>query len=163
MSQQERYWRELDQLKVHNIYLALYFEKTYYWDLWTKIILAVASSSSIAGWAIWQQFSFVWGLIIATSQVLNAVKPFLPYSKRLKALQSASGELEALFIVMEDRWFEVSQGNMNNQEIHKVTMGFKEKKRQIMQKHMSGLTLPHNKKMMDEAVAKAVEYFEIFG
>lgn len=74
MSQQERYWRELDQLKVHIQYLDIYLEKTFVRDRNINIFLAIMSSASIGGWVVWQHYAFVWALLIAISQVINAVK-----------------------------------------------------------------------------------------
>lgn len=74
------------QIKAWIFYLDLYGEDSYKWEKRINIFGAIAASTSIAAWAICQQLSFVWSLIIAISQVLNAVKEFMPYSKRLKAI-----------------------------------------------------------------------------
>lgn len=159
MNYQERYWREMDQLKVHIFYLEEYLEKTIKIDRGIKIFLAVASSGSIAGWAIWQHISFVWGGIIAASQIVNSVKEYLPYSKRLKALQGITNDLEALFLNFESRWFDVAEGNLTNEEIHKMHMMFKEQRRLIIQKHLGVNPLPHKEHFMRKAIESTRLYF----
>ncbi|MBM4864706.1 hypothetical protein HYO48_22065 [Vibrio parahaemolyticus] len=159
---QEKYWREMDQLKVHVLYLESYLEKTINIDRAINIFLAIASSGSIAGWVIWQPLSFVWGAIIALSQAINAVKPYLPYAKRLKSLQSASNELESVFISMEGLWFKVSEGELTAEQVHSLQMKYKEKIRQISQKHFGSSTLPENKKLLSKAQATAKIYFDNF-
>ncbi len=44
--------------------------------------------SSIAAWEIWQEYQMVWAVIIALSQVITAIKPFLPFRQRLKPIRN---------------------------------------------------------------------------
>ena len=81
---QQRYWKELYQLKVHTNYLELYLESSTNVDRGMNIFLAITSSSSICGWAVWQQYSFVWGAAIAASQLITAIKGFLPFKSTEK-------------------------------------------------------------------------------
>lgn len=159
---QQRFWKELDQLKVHVFYLELYLDKTENHDRIINMFLAIASSSSIAGWVIWQPFSFIWAAIIASSHVLNSIKQYLPYTKRLKALQSLSNELEALFIQMESDWYKVSEGELTEKEINSLQMKYKEKIRQATQKHLGTSSLPKNKKLLDESKTSAKAYLDNF-
>ena len=159
---QERFWRELDQLKVHVFYLENYLEKTESTDRYLKMFLAIASNGSIAGWAIFQHLQMVWALIIAVSQLINAVKDHLPYSKRLKALNSLTNDLESLFLSMENHWFNVSEGKLTEEEIHKLQMKIKEQRRQIIQKHLGSQSLPHNEKLMKKAEEATQVYFSNF-
>ena len=75
---QEKYWRYMVQIKAWIFYLDLYAEDSYKWDKRINIFGAIASSTSIAAWTIWSQLSYVWSVIIAVSQVLTAIKSFMP-------------------------------------------------------------------------------------
>lgn len=158
---QEKYWREFDQLKVHINYLERYLEKTVKIDRLINMFLAISSSGSIAGWVIWENFSFLWGSIIAISQAFNAIKIYLPYSKRLKSLQAITNDLESLFLSMEDSWFYVSEGKLTEEDIHKLHMQYKGKINQTIHKHLS-IPLPNKKDMMNEAKESAKLYFNNF-
>lgn len=159
---QVKYWRELDQLKIHVIYLEYYLESTIKIDRALKIILAISSSGSIAGWVIWTNYQFIWASIIAISQVINAIKGYLPYSKRLKSLFGITNDFGALFLAMETDWFNVSEGKYSNEEIHKIHMKFKETRRQIIQKHLGTSPLPNNDKLMQSSIEEAKLYFSNF-
>jgi hypothetical protein len=159
---QNRYWRELDQLKVHAIFLQLYLQKTVQIDRSLNMFLAATSSSSICGWAIWQDYSFVWGAIIAGSQLLNAIKLFFPYKKRLKALYGLTPEMEALFLVFENRWFDVAEGKLTIEEIHTLHTELKKKRHFILQKHLGQNPLPEDGKLLKKAESQALTYFENF-
>jgi len=48
-----------------------------------KYFLAITSSSSIGAWAIWNEYSWILASIIAFSQVITAIIPFLAYKSRI--------------------------------------------------------------------------------
>lgn len=159
---QEKYWRELDQLKVHVYYLERYLEKTVSIDRNINMFLAFTSNASIAGWVIWEEYSFIWGAVIAISQAINAVKIYLPYSKRLKSLQGLTNDLESLFLSMESKWFDVSEGYLTEEKIHKLHMRYKEKRRQLIQKYLGASPLPEDNGMLEKAKESAQLYFKNF-
>lgn len=162
MQYQEKYWRELDQLKIHVIYLELYQERNINIDRNVNMFLAIASSSSIASWAIWSQFSFVWATLIAFSQVISAIKSHLPYSKRLKALHGITNDLEALFLAMESDWFAIAEGQLPDDDTHKLHMNYKEKRRIIINKYLGSDPLPVIDSLLAEANEQAGQYFKNF-
>lgn len=159
---QEKFWRELDQLKIHTIYAGRYYEKTVRIDRWINMFLAVASSVSIGGWAIWKQYEFAWALIIATSQVFTAIKSYLPYSKRMKALSSLSGELESICLSMENHWFNIAEGILTIEEIHILHMNIKEQIRVSFRKNLGTIDIPTDESLLTEATVEARHYFENF-
>lgn len=114
---QEKYWKYMVQIKAWIFYLDLYAEDSYKWDKRINVLGAIASSTSIAAWAIWQQLSFVWSVIIAISQVLTAIKGFLPYSKRLKILVPFMEDLKFLYNKIEYNWFNVASGELTEEDI----------------------------------------------
>jgi hypothetical protein len=126
------------------------------------MFLAIASNGSIAGWAIWNKYQMAWAFIVAASQFFNAIKGHLPFSKRLKALSALSNDLESLFLSMENHWFNVAEGRLNEEEIHKLQIKLKEQRRQILQKHIGPVDIPHDQKIMQRAVEVAKLYFENF-
>lgn len=114
---QEKYWKYMVQIKAWIFYLDAYTEDSYKWDKRINIFVAIASSTSIAAWAVWQKFSFVWSIIIAISQVLTTIKGFLPYSKRLKMLVPFMEDLKFLYNKIEYNWFKVASGDLSEDGI----------------------------------------------
>lgn len=123
---QEKYWKYMVQIKAWIFYLDIYTEDSYKWDKRVNILVAIASSTSIAAWAVWQKYSFVWSVIIAISQVLTAIKGFLPYSKRLKMLVLFMEELKFLYNKIEYNWFKVASGDLSENEINDLLYSFKD-------------------------------------
>lgn len=84
----QKIWANLCNMKYKGFILELLVAKYQDLDQKINIFLAIASSGSIAAWLIWDKFPLVWGAIIAVSQAITAVKPYLPYSKMVKDLNS---------------------------------------------------------------------------
>lgn len=156
---QEKYWRYMVQIKAWVFYLDLYAEDSYKCDKIINIFGAIASSTSIAAWAIWQQFSFVWSIIIAISQVLAAIKGFLPYSKKLKILVPFVEDLKFLYNKIEYNWFKVASGELTEEEINELLYAFKNEFTNIENKNLEEETLLENAALMKEADEKTDLYF----
>lgn len=157
---QHKYWQEMYDLKSHSNYVEEYLHRTEHADRLINILLAVASSSSIGAWVVWQQYGFAWGFIIAASQVVAAIKPFLPYRSRLKALSGLSHDLEELSILAETKWFGVSGGLMTAEEINKLQFDIRLKKHKVYKKHLGNLSLPDKQVYMRSAEEAASQHFK---
>ena len=106
---QERYWKELYQLKYHINYLDLYLIDSDRKDNAINVFLAFTSTGSIAAWAIWERTGFFWAILIAASQVVTALKNFIPYKVRKKSLTGLIRDLEDIMHLAEKNWFAVSR------------------------------------------------------
>jgi len=158
---QSQYWKELYQLKTHIGFIERQLEKSERIDRFFKILLALASSSSIGAWAIWNEYSWVWAGIIAFSQVVTAVMPFLPYKSRIKSYSSLLNELEELMIQAEFKWHAISEGTLTATEINKARFGIRTTKQKLLKKHIA-TTIPTDNKFHEQAEAAASEYLNNF-
>lgn len=137
-------------------------ENSEFRDKAINIFLALASSSSIAGWVIWQEAAIVWTVIIASSQVVTAIRSFLPYKARLKSLGGVLHEMEDLMLLAEKKWFDVSEGKLTEEEIHELQFEVRTRKTKTLKKYLDNNTLPVKSKLMDKAQASADVYFNNF-
>ena len=159
---QDRYWKELYQLRVHVNYLEIYMERSERLDKAISIFLAITSSSSICGWAIWNRFSFVWGMIIAISQLINAIKYFLPYRDRMKSLNKIVRDFDELLVLFEMKWFDVSEGKLTEKEINNLQFEIRKKKLESLKKHLGASSLPVKDKYFSIAKDNANTYIKNF-
>lgn len=159
---QEQYWKELYQLKVHINYVENLLESSEAIDRMLKIILAVTASTSIGAWAIWQQFSWLWATIIALSQVVAAINPFLPYKERIKNYSTLLHELEEILIQAEFKWHSIAEGELTESEINQARFEVRTQKLKSLRKNLQGTTIPRNEKVRITAESTAREYFETF-
>ena len=106
------------ELKVASSYIRLYRDYLGKWVTRIGVIKAVASTSSIAAWAIWKDYAFVWGAIIAVSQVLDALKDVFPVTKRYKAASEHAVALDSLFIDAQLEWESIFSGTYSDAQIN---------------------------------------------
>lgn len=155
---QNRYWDVFATIKRDAVYINRCHGSVEAIDRGISMFSAVMASTAIAGWAIWSQYSFGFGLAIAASQVLNAVKPYLPYKARLKALSNLGPDLDALALTAETDWFKVSRGMLRDDEIHGLAMTLKKKSQQAQNKHCKGMSIPDSKRHLAFANKEAETY-----
>lgn len=158
---QEQYWKEIYQLKSHIGFIELTLEEAEAIDRTLKIILAIASSTSIGAWAIWHELSWIWAVVIALSQVISAINPFLPYKTRIKAYSSLLHELEELMIQAESKWHSIAEGLLTAKEINKARFDIRSAKQKSLRKHIS-TTIPTNPKLQAKAENSAYSYLTNF-
>jgi hypothetical protein len=157
---QTRYWQELYDLRSHATYISIYLCKTELHDRYIKIIIAIASSSSIGAWVVWEKFGMLWALIIAASQVLTVISAYLPYKVRLKALTGFQPAIEELSLYAEERWFDVAEGKLTEENIHKLQFEIKSKKAKLQDRYLKNTPLPDREKYLSKAEEQSGQYFK---
>jgi len=156
---QKRYWELLKELKTHVIYLQIYASRSDNWDKTINIFLAITSSSSIAAWAIWQKYQIIWAVLIALSQVITVIIPFLPHKKRLKAISELNDKIQEISLECEKNWFSVSEGLFTEKEIHELTISLKDKSFKAEKRYLKNLVLPKKNTILSQAEEDADLYF----
>jgi len=115
--QQQLYWSQMIELKVAASYIRRYRDYLGKWVTRLGTLRAIASSGSIAAWALWKEFAFVWAVIIAVSQVVDALKDVFPFTKKHKAASEHTTTLESLFIDAQLEWENIFSGRYTDDEI----------------------------------------------
>lgn len=158
---QTQYWKELHQLKTHIGYIELLLERAEKIDRTLKITLAIASSTSIGGWVIWEDMAWIWASVIALSQVISAINPYLPYRNQIKSYSSLLHELEELMIQSELKWHAVAEGKLTEAEINEARFSIRTIKIKSLRKHIP-TTIPFDNKLHEQAERYSKEYFKNF-
>ena len=155
---QQRYWNQLKEFRTHVIYLSLYAANSEWWNKTINMFLAITSSASIAAWAVWQEQQMFWAAIIALSQVVTAIKPFLPYQQRLKAIGELNDSIQSLALECEKCWYAVAEGQLDEEQIHNKYIELREKALKAEKKSLGSLVLPKKKSILQEAETEADIY-----
>ena len=156
---QKRYWNMLVEVRLHVSYLRHYAAHAEWWDKAVNIFMAISSSGSIAAWAIWQQLVYVWPSIIALSQVVMAVKPFLPFKQRQKAVMALSDQIQSIALAVERDWYEVSEGDLSDKQIHDLIVKYRNLREDAEQTHLKEIILPRKAKLLTIAEHDTRQYF----
>ncbi len=107
---------ELRDCRFHADCLALKVKQFRRFNTILNAFLAITSSASIASWAIWSDYAMVWGCIIAISQVVTALKPIFPFSKHVHTLNTRCYKHEALFLELDNLWFNLKDGSISEEQ-----------------------------------------------
>jgi len=105
------------ELKVAAAYMRRYRDDLATWVTRLGALRAIASSGSIAAWAIWKEYAFVWGMIIAASQVADALRDVFPITKTHKAASEHTITLGSIFIDAQLEWENIFSGRYTNEQI----------------------------------------------
>lgn len=159
MNIQNQFWNFLVQLKAWIFYLDEYADISYKWERRINIITAVASSSSIAAWVIWDKLEFIWGFIIAVSQVISAINKYFPFKKRIEISGTFIHDLEALFFETEYIWFKVASGQLTEDEINDELFKLKNKYNKLSKENLKQTGLLENKRIKKHSDIKTEQYF----
>ena len=172
MDVQRRFWQEFVDLKRDSFYIGFYHRKTETIDRFLSGFSAITSSAAVAGWILWHEsvtvlgvvidFRIVWGAIIMISQVITAVKEYLPYKKRLNSLSTMSNDLNSLALVMENDWFKVSRGLLTDEEVNDLHMAMKRRKNEATVKSFPNTSLPEEKRLLERANSDTQFYVQTF-
>jgi hypothetical protein len=114
--QQKLYWDKMFELRVEVSYIRLYRNSLHKRVTALAALKAIASCAGIAAWVVWRQYAFVWGAIIAASQVADALKDVFPFAKRHRAAAELALTLENLFIDVQLEWEGVFSGGYSDDE-----------------------------------------------
>jgi hypothetical protein len=115
--QQDLYWKQLVELKVAASYMRRYRDRMAKRVRALEVLKAVTSSGGIAGWVIWKEHAFVWGAIIAASQLADALKNVFTFTKTHKAASEHTVSLDSLFIDAQLEWENIFTGRYADDEI----------------------------------------------
>lgn len=157
---QERYWSSLTEKKFALYYIEIHFSKAIQINRAIKIIMAITSCSSIAAWTIWKQLSYLWGIIIALSQVVGVINEYMPYQKRIEDISNLKSEWSAIFLSMEKDWLKVSNGSITENEINDILFEYEKEWNEVDDKYFKDDSLPRKQKCIDYAEEKMGLYFK---
>lgn len=110
----------MTNLKADASYIRLFRDSQGRWVTGLGALKAIASCGGIAAWAVWKEYAFLWGFIIALSQVADALKEVFPFAKKHKAASVHSMTLDYLFNDVQLEWENIVSGQHTDEEIMKL-------------------------------------------
>jgi len=117
-----------------------------------------AFHEGIAAWAIWREYAFVWGAIIAASQLADALKDIFPFTRKHKAASVLATTLDNLFIDVQLEWEYIFSGRLTDEEIMNRLHGLRRSQLDAENHHFpDGLSA--RTVLFERASQEAWEYF----
>jgi hypothetical protein len=156
----EKYWDFYTRTRFELAYFSAYLNDSYRWLRLLEAFLAAASCGSIAAWAVWNELPLLWGVIIAVSQVITAVKQYLPYGKRIQALNGLIPRLDAVVGRIDHAWFRVNGGELADAQINDLIFGFRRECADLSNKHLADVYFPEREDLKRAAQAETECFFD---
>lgn len=129
-----RIWQNLIRTKFQSIYLCHFNEFIRTCDKVVGFFMAFTSSAGVAGWLIWANYPNVWACIIGASQVVNMVKPYLPYVKHEDLLGDNYIFLEEIHLKIDKLWSNIERDKISEDEAHDLFYEILEEENAFLQK-----------------------------
>lgn len=101
-----------------------YYQKL---DLITNIFLVLATSSSIAAWAIWKELPLLWAIIIGVSQILTLAKPYFLFPKYIKVFNEKSIHWQNNTLILEELWHKINHSEIEISEATDIYFSLRNK------------------------------------
>lgn len=135
MTMRTRIWNHLANLKFKAIYCQKYSSLAGFWGGTFSVFLALTSTGSVAAWAIWNKYPFLWAIIVGLAQVLQLAKPHLPFLGADRDLLERSFEFERLYLDAECLWQDVEAERISDDKAERRLYASKNKVLEIEKEH----------------------------
>lgn len=161
--QQQLYWNQMTELRIASAYIRQYRDDSGKWVKRIGTLKAIAASSSIAGWLVWKDYAAVWALIIAASQLAEALKDVFPVARIHKAAGEHATVLSSMFIDAQLEWESIFAGRYSDDQISKQRHKLMKLQHDAEKRNFPD-GLPFRKPLFEAAQAEAKQYFKaIYG
>ena len=74
------------------------------WDKYTKIFLAIMSSSTVASWGIWDEIDILWKCLSAVSAATAIALPILDWQRKIGEMSNLKGKWSRISRAYENLW-----------------------------------------------------------
>lgn len=156
------FWRALFVLKFQELYLEKYLRRATRIDTALSIAVALISAGSVSAWVVWQRVPLLWSSLVMLMQILQIVKPFLPYARRAAALRYFIPEQRALVLDAEMFWLQAEHGKCTDDDYITRLHSFRKQYLEAECKYLGSELLPKIKRLMKSAEAETENHLRLF-
>lgn len=126
------------------------------YDRWARIFLAVTSSSTVAGWGLWSEYSFAWKTLSSISALLAIALPILDWSKSAAKIADVKAEWYRLKAEYEILWVEIESESISSDAAVRRLKSIKDKQAKL-NASFSRLNLPHKSRLVSRCYNEVLE------
>lgn len=130
-----RVWNNLANVKFKALYTAQCSRWAYLGGNCYSFILAFASASSVATWAIWKLYPALWASIVGVAQLLHVAKPYVSFIGNDKDYLEMSFEFEGLYLEYERLWYDLENVRIESAQAEKQFYALRQKEIEIEKSH----------------------------
>jgi hypothetical protein len=122
-------YKDYRNICLNKKYYAYRLRQTQKLNFWYEIILAIGTSGTVAGWAIWQQPNWqpVWIAIGAVVAICSVIKPIINFSADIERFTTLETKFNALQIDFETLCFDIKRKKNLDESLIKLYKEIREK------------------------------------
>lgn len=124
--------------------------------------LLLATAWGIGTMAFWEEIPAAWAVVVLLAQILQTIKPLMPFAKREEALRYISQDYVQIFNEIWELWFVVYGHEMeeeNGDEIRRRILDWKKREQVSMDRFAPNLDFPFKKYVDKKARRDNEKYF----
>lgn len=159
---QQRYWDIMVQLKFCLYYYQRHFCRYVTIDRWIRIIVGLATAGVVANWSIWENHKDILAYVVIFQQFVVIVSEYLPYKKRVTDLSKMRAMFQKVYREMENKWFDVQNGILSENEINSLLCDFRTRWEDIESSYLTDDALPECQITINKANKQTNRYFGMF-
>lgn len=154
-------WNQMQNSKFKEFYINLLLETFQKRERTINIFLVIVTSTSISAWAIWKfdYLQWLWAIIIAVSQIISLIKPYLNYSKYAKELNEKSFLLQTLNVEYEKLWLSYKFEKITNEQAFEKAFDLKNTLTKGLN-FSEDIIISENKEIFSKAKEKLAHYLK---
>lgn len=124
-------------------------------------IACITSVSGISGWIKLNQLSVVWAILIIIAPIFNAVSKYLPFNKRISAVNYFAPELDSLIDKVEEDWRSINYENSNitDHGINELIGEYSKQFTEMNHRYLKDDLFPDNQKLAQKAEVERDKFF----
>ena len=149
-----------ETLTYQRIYAQHYQTRAKHINTWITGTSTISTAGSIAGWSLWDTYPSIWACVIAASQIVQVIKPLMPFSKRIVSLSGYIHEANNFAYEVESRWNRFMSGDPITAE---ELCFMKTKLEALENKFFSGDEIPSIKSISQRTADETALYLQAFG
>lgn len=145
-------YRDYRNMCLSKKYYACRLKRIQQYNFWYEIILAVGTSGTVAGWAIWQQpnWQTVWIVIGAVVAIFTVIKPIINFAGEIERLTTLETKFNSLQIDFQILIFDIKTRKKLDKSLLKTYKEICEKQKNIGVKEDSAPSQKVLRRLCDE-------------
>ena len=124
--------------------------------------LLLASAWGIGSMSLWEKVPTAWAVVLLIAQILQALRPLMPFAKRENALRYIVQDYEKIFNEIWEVWFVVYAHEMepeNQTEIKGKLLEWKRRESAAMDRFAPDLDFPFDRRASEKGRKENRTYF----
>ena len=155
----QRFFVMYQTIKYKDAFFNSHYRRAYWGNLIFSATTLLVSIASALIWSVSNQMPALWAIVIAAAQLMQSLQSFMPWAKRLSALEHFQPDLWDLLLEIENFWNYIDIEAWNAERINSARADFDHDYVALEQKYIGSVHFPNTKRISAEATEETNTFF----